>query len=145
MLTEAFPPGTKVLLHGDGPYTIAAAHRDEAGMLVYAFEEKSMRGYFWPAPEVERYKAPPKAEIPEDVKVPTEDTPERLEMIGEVAKALNDEVIRQAPKHVGDTSLLDYPPLARAAMDAIIKRIMMDMAGLNAMAAKVEEELKKDG
>jgi hypothetical protein len=140
MLSDVFPPGTKVLLHGDGPHTVAGSQRDQNGVLVYALEE--MRGYFWPADEVTLYQPPPQVKVPVDTEIPIDDTAERLELMGEVAKALNDEVIRQAPTHVGDTSLLDYDALARAAMDAIVKRMLMDMAALNVAAAQFEEKVK---
>jgi hypothetical protein len=143
MLTDTLPAGTKVALHGDGPYTIIGSHVDAQGILVYALEE--MRGYFWPHDQVTPWQGPPKVDIPQDASIPTEDTPEKLQMMAEVAKALNDEVIRQAPTHVGDTSLLDYDALAHAAMDAIVKRIMMDLAQFNAMAARIEEETAKNG
>jgi hypothetical protein len=151
-MSEVYQPGEKVLLHGDGPYTVAGSHHDENDVLVYALEE--MRGYLWPASDVTRYEAPagPKAE--EISPIPTEDTPERLELIEDVAAAIGEEIHAQqrvshtegAAEHEAEIILsrLDLGGLARAAIDGIMKRIFADIAGINAVAAKIEEQHKKD-
>lgn len=136
MLADAYPAGTKVLLHGDGPWTVESAHIDEKGLLVYALAE--MPHYFWPALEVTKYEGPPKVEVPKEPLV-TEDTPEKLQLLAEVAAALEAEAKRQDKDW---TTNLNFEDLGRAAMDAIMKRLLLDMAHLNMLMTEFKEETK---
>jgi hypothetical protein len=143
-LSDVYTPGQKVLLHGDGPYTVAGSHRDENDVLVYALEEA--RGYLWPASEVSLYESsrPPVGDLPP---IPTDDTPERLELLDDIVKALRAEIrtqTQEAETQEAVLSGLDVDKLAKAALDAIMKRIMMDLAQLNTVFSKIEEETRGD-